>query len=107
VMSNIVGFYSQGLLVTRQRIITMHYLKTWFILDILVVCPDWFDRLTTDSGDGESDTLSQAGRALRSVRALRTLRLLRLLKLQRIQAIVYDTIDSEYAFIGLTIARLI
>jgi len=104
VMSNIVGYFNGPELVMQQHRITKRYLKTWFLLDAIVVIPDWFTRLAQD---GSSDTLANVGRILRSARAVRIIRLLRLLKLQKMLNKIYDFIDSEYLFIVMDILRLL
>mmetsp|Transcript_9435 Transcript_9435/g.22719 ORF Transcript_9435/g.22719 Transcript_9435/m.22719 type:complete len:692 (+) Transcript_9435:74-2149(+) len=104
VMSNIVGFFDGPELVMQQYRITMRYLRTWFLLDAIVVIPDWFTRLAQD---GSSGVLANLGRILRSARAVRVIRLLRLLKLQKMMNKLYDFIDSEYLFIVMDILRLL
>ncbi|CAJ1349281.1 unnamed protein product, partial [Effrenium voratum] len=103
-MSNMVGFFDGPRLVMQQYRITLRYLKTWFVLDCVVVIPDWFTRLAQDDS---SDLLASLGRILRSARAVRVIRLLRLLKLQKMMNKIYDFIDSEYLFIVMDILRLL
>lgn len=104
VMSNIVGFFDGPELVMQQFRITKRYLKTWFLLDAIVVIPDWFTRLAQDDG---SNVWASMGRIIRSARAVRVIRLLRLLKLQKMINKIYDCIDSEYLFIVMDILRLL
>eukprot|EP00439_Symbiodinium_sp_Y106_P068010 s826_g11.t1 len=104
VVSNIVGFFDGPQLVMQQYRITLRYLRTWFVLDAVVVIPDWFTRLAQDSSSGY---LASLGRILRSARAIRVIRLLRLLKLQKMMNKLYDFIDSEYLFIVMDILRLL
>ncbi|CAE7631273.1 Hcn4 [Symbiodinium pilosum] len=104
VVSNIVGFFDGPQLVMQQYRITFRYLRTWFVLDAVVVIPDWLTRLAQDSSSG---LLASVGRILRSARAIRVIRLLRLLKLQKMMNKLYDFIDSEYLFIVMDILRLL
>lgn len=102
VMSSVSGFYIRGDLEMSMRKIWVHYLTTWFLVDLIVVVPDW---ITTITSSGED--MAQNLKIFRAFRALRILRLLRLLKLQRIVNIAYDFISSEYAFIMIGMLRLV
>eukprot|EP00929_Paragymnodinium_shiwhaense_P104379 TRINITY_DN6873_c1_g1_i1.p1 TRINITY_DN6873_c1_g1~~TRINITY_DN6873_c1_g1_i1.p1 ORF type:complete len:789 (-),score=206.33 TRINITY_DN6873_c1_g1_i1:238-2604(-) len=97
-----VGFYSEGQYITDRRRILIRYLLTWFIIDLVVVGPEW---LTLVAGSG--DFLGGMGRMLKSVRAVRIVRLVRLLKLQRIINMLYDLIESEYMFICVNLGKLL
>jgi len=101
-MSSVSGFYIRGDLEMSMRKIWVHYLTTWFLVDLIVVVPDW---ITTITSSGED--MAQNLKIFRAFRALRILRLLRLLKLQRIVNIAYDFISSEYAFIMIGMLRLV
>lgn len=101
ILSNVTAFYHRGELVTSFSAISWQYLRTWFLLDLLVIVPDWFGQISAES---KGDSV----RVVRSLlRSLRCLRLLRLLKLQKLLAMVYDLIDSEMTFIAFTCARLV
>eukprot|EP00931_Biecheleriopsis_adriatica_P077719 TRINITY_DN51222_c0_g1_i1.p1 TRINITY_DN51222_c0_g1~~TRINITY_DN51222_c0_g1_i1.p1 ORF type:complete len:815 (+),score=146.93 TRINITY_DN51222_c0_g1_i1:65-2446(+) len=102
VMSNMCGYYKNGELIMDQRKITVNYVKTWLLVDLIIVVPDWFSTLSSGDDAGTANL-----RIMRAARALRVLRLLRLLKLQRLTNIVYDFIDSEYSFIMVTMLRLV
>lgn len=117
VMSNLVGFYKEGELVMNQRRIILRYLRTWFLIDLIVLGPDWFLRLWTGSSGGDpgmaiqnrsssEGEMEDVANALRSIRVLRVVRLLRLLKVQRLMNLVYDILDSEYIFILFTLLKL-
>lgn len=117
VMSNSVGFYEEGELVMNQRRIILRYLRTWFLIDLIVLGPDWFLRLWTGSSGGDpgmaiqnrsssEGEMEDVANALRSIRVLRVVRLLRLLKVQRLMNLVYDILDSEYIFILFTLLKL-
>jgi len=101
-VSFVSGFYKSGELVMDMRAIAASYVTSWFVVDLIVVVPDWITSIT--SSDHE---ISQNMKMIRAFRALRILRLLRLLKLQRLVNIAYDFISSEYAFIMIGMLRLV
>eukprot|EP00931_Biecheleriopsis_adriatica_P108671 TRINITY_DN83007_c0_g1_i1.p1 TRINITY_DN83007_c0_g1~~TRINITY_DN83007_c0_g1_i1.p1 ORF type:complete len:736 (-),score=142.10 TRINITY_DN83007_c0_g1_i1:15-2222(-) len=110
VMSCLTGFISEGEIVMSPRLIFINYLKTWFVLDLIVNGPDWFATFVAmGAGDQNSgtDNTTDVGRLLRSLRVVRTVRLLRLVKLKRILAMIKDRITSEAVFILLNILKLI
>uniref|UniRef100_A0A7S4SR31 Ion transport domain-containing protein n=1 Tax=Alexandrium monilatum TaxID=311494 RepID=A0A7S4SR31_9DINO len=96
-----VGFYRDGYLVLTQPAIVKQYLKGWFLIDCIVVVPDWF--LTVLGSESQAGELS---RLLRGSRAIRVLRLLRVIKLQRVINKIYDMIDNEYSFIVAELVKL-
>ena len=106
VMSLITGVTVRGVIVMRFSRILIVYLKGWFILDLLVIGPDWLFTIaalvtnTRDSGGGN------VGRLVRIFRVLRVARLLRLAKLQRLASKIKDRIESELTFILVSIAKL-
>ncbi|OLQ15380.1 hypothetical protein AK812_SmicGene440 [Symbiodinium microadriaticum] len=77
IMSNLVGFYQDGELIMNFRWIFLRYLRTWFIIDVLVLGPDWFLKILAatapDTSQSEDDdgNLDQVANALRSLRVLR------------------------------------
>lgn len=108
IQSFFLGYYDKGILVTDRSQIIKHYLRTWFILDLLIVGPDWFISISTqfDDQNDESD-ISGMGRLIRAARSVRLLRLLRLLKLRSIIASVQEMIESEHAFTLLGLFKLL
>eukprot|EP00930_Biecheleria_cincta_P021284 TRINITY_DN15815_c0_g2_i1.p1 TRINITY_DN15815_c0_g2~~TRINITY_DN15815_c0_g2_i1.p1 ORF type:complete len:686 (+),score=109.45 TRINITY_DN15815_c0_g2_i1:54-2111(+) len=100
-----LGYFNAGKYVSNRVSILKHYLKTWFIIDLLIVVPDWII-IGLDSNQ-EGTAALEAGKIFKSARAIRILRLLRLLKLKRIIAALYDMIDSEWTFICIGLARLL
>eukprot|EP00929_Paragymnodinium_shiwhaense_P080101 TRINITY_DN41752_c0_g1_i1.p1 TRINITY_DN41752_c0_g1~~TRINITY_DN41752_c0_g1_i1.p1 ORF type:complete len:493 (-),score=95.14 TRINITY_DN41752_c0_g1_i1:97-1575(-) len=97
-----LGFYTKGRYVNSHRQIWLNYLKTWFVVDLIVVGPEWMSIIA-----GSGDIFGGASRMLKTVRAVRVLRLLRLLKLQRIINMLYDMLESEYTFIVVNLAKLL
>eukprot|EP00439_Symbiodinium_sp_Y106_P080481 s986_g19.t1 len=107
-MSLITGYVSKGQIVMSPFPIFIHYLKTWFLLDVIVVGPDWFMTFVALSAAGEDEGGSTSvSRLMRSIRVVRTVRLLRLVKLKRILDMLKDRITSEVVFILLNILKLI
>uniref|UniRef100_A0A7R9ZVQ3 Ion transport domain-containing protein n=1 Tax=Pyrodinium bahamense TaxID=73915 RepID=A0A7R9ZVQ3_9DINO len=99
-----LGYFEKGELVTSRRRILWHYLRTWFLVDILVVGPDWIMLLFAPEGDTSA---AGAGKILKSARAMRILRLLRLAKVQRMLNLLYDLIESEFTFIVINLTKLL
>lgn len=99
-MSCVTGFNSQDATILQPREILKHYFKGWFMIDLLIISPDWC--LLAVSQQGRSGT----GFA-RILRTARVARFLRIAKLQRLMAMVRDRIDSEMTFIVLTTIKLL
>eukprot|EP00928_Gymnodinium_smaydae_P006324 TRINITY_DN12231_c0_g2_i1.p1 TRINITY_DN12231_c0_g2~~TRINITY_DN12231_c0_g2_i1.p1 ORF type:complete len:672 (+),score=137.24 TRINITY_DN12231_c0_g2_i1:319-2334(+) len=97
-----LGYYYHGSYVDSHRRIFCNYMKTWFGVDLVVVGPEWLSIFA-----GQEDSLGGLGRILKGTRAIRVLRLLRLLKLQRIVNMLYDMLESEYAFIIVNLVKLL
>lgn len=96
------GFFREGRLVTSHKAILLHYLRTWFAIDLLVVGPDWVMTIM-----GSSSNVGKLGRLLKAARVIRVLRLLRLLKLRRLVNELYDRIASELMFIIVELIKLL
>ncbi|CAE7242053.1 unc-103 [Symbiodinium sp. KB8] len=99
---------------TRGRAIAKfkNYLRTWCIVDVITLVPDWAFTLvriaTPNLEDASSGGLGEEGvRLLRILRLARTARLLRLLKLQKVMEKISDYLDSEVASIMANIAKMI
>lgn len=106
-MSCITGVVVKGETSMDPRTILRVYFKSWFILDVIVVFPDWIFTLMALFGDGDGGGAAGSGKLLRALRVLRTIRLLRLAKLQRILMLLRDRIESEMTFIIVTICKLV
>ena len=80
--------------------IRVHYIKTWFIIDILSIIP--FDEIQMSSGGGSSD-MSKL-KIIKCIRLLRLLKLVRVLKASRIykrwEAVFFniETADTPHFF---------
>jgi len=102
--SFLTGTYNQAgnTIEMRPVVIAIQYIRTWFILDILAVLPDWLVVvIKVDKGGA-----SRMAKALRVVRVLRVLRLLRLAKLRRIMQQIEMKLDNEYFQCYMSLAKL-
>eukprot|EP00928_Gymnodinium_smaydae_P026929 TRINITY_DN20989_c0_g1_i1.p1 TRINITY_DN20989_c0_g1~~TRINITY_DN20989_c0_g1_i1.p1 ORF type:complete len:918 (-),score=134.97 TRINITY_DN20989_c0_g1_i1:176-2929(-) len=104
-MTCMTGYVHKGNTIMNPRRIITHYLKSWFALDLIVVCPDWIV-LLANLGDQYEDA-SGSSKLLRALRTMRVIRLLRLMKLQRFLNMLKDQIDSETVFILVTVLKLL
>lgn len=103
-----VGYVRDGLTIMEFNKITCHYLKTWFIVDIAVVLPDWVFTLTSLGSEEGSGSGSAGGvRLLRTLRLFRLVRLVRLLKLPHVMRSLSEFIQTEYTNIIANIAKMI
>eukprot|EP00930_Biecheleria_cincta_P039021 TRINITY_DN26833_c0_g1_i1.p1 TRINITY_DN26833_c0_g1~~TRINITY_DN26833_c0_g1_i1.p1 ORF type:complete len:694 (-),score=122.21 TRINITY_DN26833_c0_g1_i1:138-2195(-) len=105
-MTLTVGYSEKGRLVMSPWKIFIHYLKTWCVIDVLVVLPDWiftFVAMTMSDSDNSADSV----KLLRVLRLARTIRLLRLLKLKWILDLINDLLDSESASIVVNICKMV
>ncbi|CAL1159119.1 unnamed protein product, partial [Cladocopium goreaui] len=93
----IFSFERQGQLEMRPRAIAMHYLRSWFPLDCLVIGIDIALRVVEAvvKDRGTSGGL-QSVRLLRALRLLRLMRLLRVGKLKQAFAIIASRFTSLY-----------
>lgn len=94
-MSPFVGYHYQFNLEMRVKHTALHYLRSWFAFDFLLVSSDWilviFGQLMGDKGVEGARTLRTA-KTFRMARALRSLRLLRVVKMPEIMK------DATYLF---------
>jgi hypothetical protein len=96
------GYVVNGVTVMVPRKIFVHYMKTWFIVDVLVVLPDWivtFSRGTSKRGGSV--------KLLRVLRLARVMRLIRLMKLKWILDAINDMLDSELMSIFTNIFKMV
>lgn len=105
-MSLQVGFVLRGVTIMDFDKICANYLRTWFLLDMAVVVPDWVFTLASLSYGNMSST-SDSLKLLRTLRLVRLTRLLRLLKLGRILRSLNDLIETENVSIFANIAKML
>eukprot|EP00931_Biecheleriopsis_adriatica_P044333 TRINITY_DN25358_c0_g1_i1.p1 TRINITY_DN25358_c0_g1~~TRINITY_DN25358_c0_g1_i1.p1 ORF type:complete len:478 (+),score=55.25 TRINITY_DN25358_c0_g1_i1:51-1436(+) len=97
-----------GSVIMERAVVIKAYCKSWLLIDLIVVVPDWTTTIVELLGNsGEGMEYASMSRLLRMLRAVRILRLLRLLKLKKLMNMFYDSIDSEHMFIVINLARMI
>ncbi|CAG9311955.1 unnamed protein product [Blepharisma stoltei] len=96
------GFYAKGSLQMNRKEIIKHYLKTWFLFDLIASIPlTWFitgpfeDGDSSDSGQVSLSNSNQFLRLVKVFRFLRILRLVRMAKLKRMLIKIEDYIASN------------
>jgi len=102
----LVGFVKDGQTIVHPMKILANYIKTWLLIDLLVVVPDWTFTLASLGSDEKSGAAGSV-KLLRILRLVRMVRLLRLLKLRKILDTVNEMIDSEYLSICVSILKMI
>lgn len=103
--SLLVGYVKDGATIMAPRMIALQYFRSWFLIDILIVVPDW--AVAVASQRGAKSNAGSSTRMLGGLRLVRVVRLLRLLKLRTIVGRISDLIESEYASIFANIAQMI
>lgn len=109
-MSCTVGYVYKGHLVMTRGKILLHYLKTWFVLDLAVLVPDWFLTIQSLANKDNENAGSSAGEAVKMLRILRLtkcFRLLRAAKLKKMLQTITDEIDSEFTGIVVNLLKMI
>ncbi|CAJ1419530.1 unnamed protein product [Effrenium voratum] len=88
------GYVQEGNTIMDPHLIAKRYLKTWCIVDFVVLGPDWvFTIIATDS---TNEAMADLSKMPRIVRLARVVRLLRLVRLKRLFEQIEDALDSEY-----------
>eukprot|EP00928_Gymnodinium_smaydae_P092420 TRINITY_DN7629_c0_g1_i1.p1 TRINITY_DN7629_c0_g1~~TRINITY_DN7629_c0_g1_i1.p1 ORF type:complete len:699 (-),score=87.43 TRINITY_DN7629_c0_g1_i1:194-2290(-) len=104
-----VGYVANGVTVMNPEKIVVNYLKSWFLIDMVCILPDWYFSIdyavrapSSTNVDGGNST-----KMLRILRLSRCVRLLRLAKLKQVMQSIQDLFDSEYLSIILNIVKMI
>lgn len=86
-----VGYIKDGATIMDRKRIFWHYLRTWFLVDVAALVPDWIYSVQSlhDMGTAEYYKLS------RVFRVQKTMRLLRLAKVRALLDTLRDLFDSE------------
>lgn len=106
--SVLTGFMREGVYIMDRASIFKNYLKTWFLVDVVVLGPDWtmtfMNMAGVPLGGGSAKNLTGM---LRAPRVLRVLRLLRLTKFVVMLRKVKDHIENEYWFIVVAAVQML
>lgn len=85
-----LGYHSHGAVIMRPYKVILHYMKTWFPLDLLLVGLDWF---LIVMGRSQQASLLRIGKTMS--RGIRVLRLMRIVKMQSTVTSLVEQIQSE------------
>lgn len=79
------GYYNKGVVIMKRRIIILHYLTTWFIVDIFATFPyEYTIEQAFVSSEGSNSNVEQYSEAPQLLRMLKLIRFLRILRLLRV-----------------------
>eukprot|EP00434_Breviolum_minutum_P015551 symbB.v1.2.013694.t1/scaffold974.1/size359025/1 len=109
VLNFCTAFHLKGHLIVDRISIALHYMKTWFFFDIIVVMIDFISSFMT-SVSGESNDILQPLRSARYLRALRTLRILRILKAGKINTMMENLVISmgrQWLILAFTVGKML
>lgn len=108
-MSMVTGYQRGRSIEMRLRYVIGHYLRTWFIMDLVIVGMDWSLFVVDEGspGGGSAENTARLGRSLRTLRFIRTLRLIRALKLKRLIQVIQDLITTEFVSICWGIMKVV
>lgn len=106
IFSFLTGYVrSEGLAEMRSWVVCKRYLKTWFLLDFLMVAVDWVEVFLSGVS---SLTAARLGKFMKSIRMIRMARLWRVLRIKSLPNCLKNTL--EYYFqsevIGIVMAIL-
>jgi len=93
---------SNGAVEMRLRPVVRRYVRSWLLLDILVVTVDWFEVFATVHS---SLGYARVGKASRIFRILRLIRLMRLIKMGQVVRLLTERIFSEFLIIVFDIIK--
>lgn len=105
-------YVKEGHTITQCSLTALHYTRTWFPIDCVVVGTDWvvvMMKITADKGEDveEGGDYKALGKFFRVLRFLRMLRLTRVFKCKRILDEMHDRINSEYTSTIMDVIKLI
>mmetsp|Transcript_45534 Transcript_45534/g.101796 ORF Transcript_45534/g.101796 Transcript_45534/m.101796 type:complete len:854 (-) Transcript_45534:35-2596(-) len=112
-LSFLVGYplLEEGTVEMRVPKIAVHYLRTWFLFDLAVVCLDWALHIWNLFYAANSDSGADAGVAFfRTAKTIRLLRFFRLVRLMKARGRINDLVEhvqSEASLILIGIVKLV
>jgi len=77
------GYYKRGELIMNRRRANMHYLKTWFLLDLFASFP-YEDLINLNGLTDELENYRQLTRLARIIKIFRFIRILKLLRVLKL-----------------------
>jgi len=93
-----------GFIEMRLRMIALQYLRTWFVLDLIIVSADWGELVLGLSGGQQ---YARMGKASRVIRAVRMLRLLRMFRMWQVATGFTERLQSEKLSITLNMVKIV
>jgi hypothetical protein len=88
---------NQGTFIDDISKIRCHYLKSWFLVDIVSVVP--FDLLVTDNTNVENGTNNTYLQLIRAIKLLKLIRLLKILRAGRLITILQRMFGASFQFL--------
>lgn len=88
IVNFVSGFTKNGEVILKSREVAIHYLRSWFFLDLALVGTDWASTIIAAMTDGASSTKSL--RLLRLAKLSRIFRVIGLLRVFRLARIAED-----------------
>jgi len=102
-MNFMTGFLrGDGFLEMRSRKIILMYLKTWCVLDVLIVLVDWLELIW---GVSTGQTYMRMGKASRAIRLARLIRLLRVSRIFSVATQLAENMQSDRATIAIDLSK--
>mmetsp|Transcript_47405 Transcript_47405/g.88277 ORF Transcript_47405/g.88277 Transcript_47405/m.88277 type:complete len:966 (+) Transcript_47405:63-2960(+) len=90
--SFLVGYHRQGTVEMDPFKIAVHYIRSWFLLDAILVLLDWIFLLIGSESQGSSRVMRMG----KLSRGMRVMRLLRVMKFRMVFSDIMESIHSEY-----------
>lgn len=101
-----VGFNThEGKVERRFSRTSMRYIKSWFLLDVLIVTLDWVSLV--GFYDGEFLEALRIGKTVRGIRIIRGVRILRLAKLGPFIQHIFDSVHSDLMLLSLKLLCIV
>lgn len=106
-VSFVTAFILDGIVQTRPVLIAKHYIRTWFVIDLIVVSMDVCTTIIAQSDAAATHDHGSYSRIGRVTRLMRLFRLLRLLKVPAALEGLTQRIKSDQTLIALGIIKLL
>mmetsp|Transcript_85586 Transcript_85586/g.163724 ORF Transcript_85586/g.163724 Transcript_85586/m.163724 type:complete len:800 (-) Transcript_85586:93-2492(-) len=104
-VSFLSGYYANGVVEMRPSRVACHYMKSFFILDFMILMSDWFTLLM--AAMFEKNSLLRVSRTMKYYRFLRIVRMLRLMKIFILLKSYVDGYATELMMVTVRLAFLI